>query len=259
MKTPRSAHRILMRATMALSGVMLTFSTINAQSIVAGVSSVGDIYHDLVPDPSFPLQAFGYPGPSGSVELDLDQNGTPDVEFRTSGSGGSGGGCNNKRRKATAATAEANTTSTERTRSGKARVCTAPTIEWHRASPKLETPRCRSHACEPLSAAAWLVWRFFVHTHTHRGQPPPAHHLTQGKHQLEPSLCVIAGTWCMYFWRARCLRASLCLIVFRSSCLRLPLFWLCLIVSACARCVVSFRALFGVFHVVLFSHLSPLL
>ncbi len=81
-----------MRATMALSGVMLTFSTINAQSIVAGVSSVGDIYHDLVPDPSFPLQAFGYPGPSGSVELDLDQNGTPDVEFRTSGSGGSGGG-----------------------------------------------------------------------------------------------------------------------------------------------------------------------
>ena len=81
---------------------------------------------------------------------------------------GSGGGCNNKRRKATAATAEANTTSTERTRSGKARVCTAPTIEWHRVSPKLETPRCRSRACEPLSAAAWLVWRFFVHTHTSR-------------------------------------------------------------------------------------------
>lgn len=81
-----------MSAIMALSGVVFTFSTMNAQSIVAGVSSVGDIYHDLVPDSVFPIQAFGYPGPSGSVELDLDQSGTPDIEFRTSGSGGSGGG-----------------------------------------------------------------------------------------------------------------------------------------------------------------------
>lgn len=84
---------ITLSRTIALLTILLLPFIGAAQGIVAGIAGPGDIYTDIVPDSVFqaaPVHLSPFPG--GEISIDIDHNGTPDLELGEYGNGGLGGG-----------------------------------------------------------------------------------------------------------------------------------------------------------------------